>query len=235
MRSLRTVARSIRDFYDEMFLFVPLSVVWWLPVILVTVLVIPLARSLEWWLILPLLVIAVIPVAPLTAGLCYVGYRIAHELRVDFGFFKEAVREYFLPSLRLGILDLVIVVTVVINLFFYSRFANWLRLITIIWIYVLILWAVAQLYLFPLLFEQREPKALSAVRNAAILALAQPLFTLGVFLLALILTILCAILPVLLILVWPGLMALIATRALASVLEQARASMAQDENGEGNA
>jgi len=209
LRALRVVALSIRDFYEEMFLFVPLNLIWWIASIVI------------------------IPLAPLTAGLCYLGHRIAHEQRVDSGFFKEAVRDFLVPSLKLGLLDAVILITILVNLMFYSRFTNWVQLITILWIYVLILWATAQLYLFPLLFEQREPKVLMAVRNAAVLVLAQPLFTLGVFILALLITLLCTVLPILLILVWPGLMALIGSRALMEALEQTRATASRDsEKGE---
>ncbi len=212
MRVLRVIGLSIRDFYEEMFLFVPLNLVWWLAAVLV------------------------IPLAPATAGLCYLGYRIAHEQRVDSSFFKEAFKDFFWPSLKVGILNVVILITFVVNLWFYVQINGWPRLISIIWIYGLILWAAAQLYLFPLLFEQKEPRALMTVRNAAVLVLAQPLFTLGVSVLALILTIICLVLPVLLVLVWPGLMALIGTRALASVLEQARAMAVrsgQEKGGEG--
>ncbi|MCS7220565.1 MAG: DUF624 domain-containing protein [Anaerolineae bacterium] len=209
MRVLRVIGLSIRDFYEEMFLFVPLNLVWWLAAVLV------------------------IPLAPATAGLCHLGYRIAHELRVDSSFFKEAFRDYFWPSLKVGALDVAILVTFMVNLWFYAQINSWLRLISILWIYGLILWAAAQLYLFPLLFEQKEPKALMTIRNAALLVLAQPLFTLGVSVLALILTIICLVLPVLLVLVWPGLMALIGTRALANVLEQARALAARSDQEKG--
>ncbi len=209
MRVLRVIGLSIRDFYEEMFLFVPLNLVWWLAAVLV------------------------IPLAPATAGLCHLGYRIAHEQRVDSSFFKEAFREFFWPSLKIGILNVVILITFTVNLWFYAQVDGWVRLISIIWIYGLILWAAAQLYLFPLLFEQKEPKALMVLRNAAVLVLAQPLFTLGVSILALILTAICFALPVLAVLVWPGLMALIGTRALANVLEQARAVAAKNERKDG--
>ncbi len=208
MRALRVVALSIRDFYEEMFLFVPLNLVWWLAAILV------------------------IPLAPVSAGLYYISHRIAHEQRVGADFFKEAVRDFLWPSLRLGVLDVVILITILVNLMFYSRFTNWIRLITILWIYGLILWAAAQLYLFPLLFEQQEPKVLTVVRNAAVLVLAQPLFTLVVFLLAVVLTVICVVLPVLLVLVWPGLMSLIGARALATVLEDIRATASQEGKAE---
>ncbi len=199
MRALSVIGSSIRDFYEEMFLFVPLNLLWWLTFILV------------------------IPLAPATAGLCYLGHRIAHEQRVDSGFFKEAFKDFFWPSLKVGVVNIFILITFTLNLWFYARIDGWPRFIAILWIYALILWAAAQLYLFPLLFEQKEPKVLMVLRNAAVLVLAQPLFTLVVGLLALVLTAICFALPVLAVLIWPGLMALIGTRALASILEQARA------------
>ncbi|MCD6289354.1 MAG: hypothetical protein J7M34_02540 [Anaerolineae bacterium] len=237
MRAFSVVFRSIRDFYEEMFLLVSLSIVWWVPVIAITVLVLPLARSLPSWLVGAAVAVLAVLLAPLTTGLCQIGYRIAYELRVDSSFFKESVREFFWPSVKLGLLNVVILVTIIVNLLFYARFPGTLRLITILWIYVLIMWGAAQLYLFPLLIEQQEPRVLMAVRNAAVLVLTRPLFTLIVLLLAFILTALCTVLPVLLILIWPGLMALISTRALAVILEEARAMAPQDQHrddGDGN-
>jgi uncharacterized membrane protein YesL len=205
------IGYSIRDFYEEMFLFVPLNLLWWLTLVLV------------------------VPLAPATAGLCQLSYRIAHEQRVDSSFFKDAFKAFFWSSLRVGVLNIVILITFVVNLWFYSQIEGWMRFITIIWIYGVILWVAAQIYLFPLLFEQKEPKALMVIRNAAVLVLAQPLFTLIVLILALVLTAICFALPVLAVLIWPGLMSLIGSRALADILEQARAMAAEKEKKDGEA
>ncbi len=203
LRALRVVALSIRDFYEEMFLFVPLNLVWWVAAVLL------------------------LPLPPVAAGLYYISHRIVHEQRVGADFFKEAARDFLWPSVRLALLDLAILSIIVVNLFFYSQFTNWIQLITILWIYGLILWLGLQLYLFPLLFEQQEPKALTAVRNAIILVLTRPLYTLIILVLALILTAVSFVLPVLLVLAWPGVMTLIGARALATILEEIRAAPPQ--------
>lgn len=232
MRALRVIGLSIRDFYEEMFLFVPLSLVWWLPALLL----IPLAGLVPTnpvWGVPVGVSLFLILVSPGSAGLAHLGYRIAHERRVDSGFFKDAVREMWWPSVRVGALNAVVLITMVVNLYFYAQFNSWIRLISILWIYGLILWAVGQLYLFPLLFEQNEPRVLLVFRNAVILVLAQPLFSLVVFIGALVLTVICTIIPVLLVLIWPGLMALIGSRAVADILEEARAQAAQA-RGEGD-
>jgi hypothetical protein len=50
----------------------------------------------------------------------------------------------------------------------------------VIWLVIMLFWLSLHLYVFPLLLAQERPKAFLAYRNAAVLVLARPLFTVTV-------------------------------------------------------
>ncbi len=195
MRALRTFWQAIRDLYEELMLLAGVSVLWWLAVLLI------------------------VPGPPATAGLCYVAHRIAHEQRVEFSFFWQETKRQFGKSWQLAGVNLLSLTVVLVNFMFYFRLENVLRYAGVAWIYVFLLWLVAQIYLFPLLFEMEEPRLRWLLRNALLLPLSRPGYTLLLLMLLLVATLLSTVLPLLLIIVWPALVALVGARATVTVIE----------------
>ena len=71
-----------------------------------------------------------------------------------------------------------------LNAFFYlSRCSGWLRLISLPWFYALTFWLISQIYVFLLLIEQHDKRILLIFKNALVLTLQNPLFTLIISLL----------------------------------------------------
>ena len=205
------VGRSIRDWWDEMFLMVGVNLMW------------------------ALLAIPVVTLFPATMGAFYLTYEKAHGRRVEFDYFWQAFRQYFGKAWALGAVNTVVSVLLVVNILFYLQQPNWLFYLTILWIYLLILWVGIQIYVFPLAIEQENKSVKLIYRNAALLAMGKPLFTFTTALLLVIITALSIALSPLLLLVYIPLSGLIANHALISALEDVerrRAELRRKDGGE---
>lgn len=198
VQASRIVWQSIRNEYEELMVFVPLSMVWWLCALVV--------------ILLP----------PATVGLVYLANEIAHERRIGWRMALEGARLFFWRSWLVFLVSLVGTAVLTINVLFYLNLDNILRYVTILWIYVLLIWLTAQVYVFPLLVVMEEPRVLVIYRNALLLALSQPLFTVLLLIIMVVLTVFSALIPIFLILITPGLWALASTLGLAHLLDIVR-------------
>ena len=210
MRAFRVFWLSLRDLYEELFMFAGLNLLWWLCV----------------------LVIVLIP--PATAGLMYLANELAHERRVEWRMFLTGARLYLWRSWQVTIASLGGIVILLTNIWFYVNVTTGiLQYLTILWIYLLIIWLAAQIYVFPLLIQMEQPRLLLIYRNALLLTLSRPLFTVLLILLLVAATIIGGLFAIILILAIPGLWAIAANRALVHVLEEVRAAQTKDgESGE---
>jgi uncharacterized membrane protein YesL len=78
-----------------------------------------------------------------------------------------------------GLVFVIVSLTLLVNLYFYGRYAGLtFRLLQIVFVYFLAIWFLMQLYIFPLLLEQEERSLRLAMRNAVILVLRHPDFSL---------------------------------------------------------
>jgi uncharacterized membrane protein YesL len=130
------------------------------------------------WLVLCLPIVT----APASfAALYCVADMAAREKPISTRDFFTAFRQYFVKGLLLGLIDLALAVVVVANLLFYSQLAaSWAQIARAVWIAVGIFWILVQVYLFPMLVVQLQPSIKWALRNALMMTLAQPIFTLVV-------------------------------------------------------
>lgn len=207
MKALRVFWLAIRDLYEELMLLAGVSVLWWLSVLLI------------------------IPGPPATAGLYYLAHRIVHERRVEFSFFWEEAKQSFGKSWQLAGVNLLGLIIVLVNFNFYLRLNNALRYAAILWLYLLLLWLAMQIYLFPLLFEMEEPRLGWILRNAVLLPLIRPGYTLLLLILLIAVTFLSSVLFLLLVVAWPALLALVGARALVTVIADLEASRAEPPAG----
>jgi uncharacterized membrane protein YesL len=193
------VIASLRDLYGEMLVLVVANLLWF-------------GLSL-----------LVIPIPPALMGMMYLANRVAHGQAVRVGLFFDGFRRYFTRSWQVALLNLVAGIIVWVNIWFYDRFDAWpAQVLQLLWVYALVVWTLIQLYVLPLLLEQREPRVLLALRNAALLVVTDPVFTL---LLAIVLVLevgLCVALAAPVALLMTAMAALLLNRAVLALLAKHR-------------
>jgi len=103
---------------------------------------------------------------------------------------------------------------IVVNSWFYlTRGVLALKLLGILFAYVLLLWGLSAVYHFPVLVEQR-PGALKVLKRGVLLMLDNIAFTAGVFFVIILLTCFCTITLLGLPLLYVGMASILQTRAL---------------------
>ncbi len=156
----------------------------------------------------------VLVLAPLAAGIFAVAKKIITRddpspLDVFIGF-----REYLVPGWLLGLSQVLITVLLVANAWFYiTRPGVPLKILGVLVLYGLILWALSSIYHFPVLIEQR-PGTLKILKRGVLLTLDNVAFTLGVFFVIILLTCFCAVTLLGLPLLYLGMLSILQTRAL---------------------
>lgn len=159
MKAFTVMWRIIKATYEDLLLWVWLSVLWWVGVVLI------------------------LPAGPVTAGLHKAANRVANYKRVDSGFFWEAARSHIGKSWLLLGINLLLMGGVLLNIRFYGASpASWARIVSIMWIWVLVIVMMAAQYFFPLLWQQDEMSLKLVLRNAFVLSLRHPLYTFLMFL-----------------------------------------------------
>lgn len=136
---------------------------------------IPLITVNVLWFICSLPIVTLIPA---TAALFYATNQLAHGKSADWHTFVEGFRRYFWQSWLWGILNVVVVVGLISNEFFYTKADSE----GLVWVRGAILalgifWLSIQVYAFPLMLEQEHPRLLLALRNSLVILIKKPFFT----------------------------------------------------------
>jgi uncharacterized membrane protein YesL len=196
MKAFPIMWRAIKAVYDELLLLVGLSVLWWVGTLLI------------------------LPAAPATAGLHLVANRIANYKRVDSGFFWEGARSQIARSWLLYGGNLLLLIAVVVNITFYlSGTAAWMQIVGVMWLWILLFLVVAGQYLFPLFWQQDEPGLGLVARNAILLALRHPLYSILLLLFQIVIMGVSVVLAFPIFLLTPAFIAVIANVGLVALLQ----------------
>jgi uncharacterized membrane protein YesL len=167
----QAVKAAFLDFVDEIFLLALFNLLW----------------VLSAFLVLPF------PFA--TAGLAWVALEIGEGKAISWRTLFQGGRRYWKPAYVWVLINLVVWAITFFNLSFYGRVnTTWALLVRSVVFSMAIIWAVLQLYVFPLLIRQDTPSLKLAYRNGLILISAWPLLTIVVIVLALVLLILSSLL-----------------------------------------
>jgi uncharacterized membrane protein YesL len=195
MKAFVVMGRTLKAVYDELFLCVFLSLIWWLGTVLI------------------------VTAAPATVGLQHVANRIANYKRVDNSFFWEGARSNIGRGWGLYLINLVVPIIIATSVFFYLSTTGWLRILgfVCIWLFVFIL-MISQYY-FPLFWQQDEPSVRLILRNAALLALQHPLYTLLMLLFQILIIVLSIAITLPVFLLLPAVIAISANFALTGMLQ----------------
>lgn len=215
---------AIKGTYDEFFMLSGMGLLWFLMAVALPYGVFFLAANFLPWpaLSMALTALSTILVPPATAALFHVAWYLARERRIEFGYFWQGFQEYFGPSWKVsGVMLVALVILLADAYFFLQAQRSLFALLGFLILWVLLFWAVIQVYLYPLLIALEEKRLGMMFRNAAQLVLAFPLFSLFTLIVALLITALCVVTFVPLVTVWMPCVALLFSRAFRSSWNEA--------------
>jgi uncharacterized membrane protein YesL len=134
------------------------------------------------WLVCQLLVL---PGPPATLALFYYGNRLAHGEIADIGDFWQALRRYWKPAWRWGLVNLALLFLLIgdVRLTGGMGQSPAARFGQSFYLAALGGWCLLQLYTLPFLIEQDDTSLRLALRNAALMIGRNPAFSFGLMLL----------------------------------------------------
>ena len=171
-------------------------------------------------------ILLIIPGPPVTLALFFYGNRIVRGESANERDFLRAVRTYWRPAWRWGLLNLLVIGLLAGDYYLTGRFlapSNLVQFLQGLYLALLMIWILLQLFALPFLFEQTEPHVLQALRNAAVFTGKNLLFVL-VLALLLVFSLAVGILAFMLTTAFGGaFVAFAGNRAVIQHLEQLRA------------
>jgi hypothetical protein len=108
---------------------------------------------------------------PVTVALFFYGNRIAHQEMATEKDFLNAIRQYWKPAWRWGALNFLVIGLLAGDYLLTGRLLNDPGLASFLqglYVILLALWLLLQMFALPFLFEQEQPAVLQALRNATI-------------------------------------------------------------------
>jgi uncharacterized membrane protein YesL len=214
----RVLWEAMKDFWEELLLLALMNVVTML------------------------LAIPVVTFPPALAGLWSTANLVAKGKGIHWSDYFGGFRRYFWKAWGLALLNILVAIIVLTNLRFYAQdvvpldisptVSLWIRSF---FVATAALWLITQIYTMALLLEQEDQRLRLALRNAVVLFIANPGFTIVLALLLLILTAISTLIPVLWAMVTWGFFAVLCNKAVLHLLQPFRERMlaeAEDEAGE---
>jgi uncharacterized membrane protein YesL len=184
------------------------------------------------WTVFTLLIFTALPAV---AGLYYTTNQLAHGTSIRGRTFLKGLRDYFWVGWLWGIINALVFGVLGFYFWFMGETMIPLRgVVRGLCIGLGILWILAQIYTFPLLFEQDDMRIGTALRNSLVLLLRRPHFTLALSLFVLLLSVITTLfLAPLWLIFTPSLLTYLVNRAtllaIKDMREHARGDRAEEE------
>lgn len=226
--------RAARDLFDELFLMIGINVIWLLIAGPLMALAIFFALN---GLALPAAIVLVVNVllfGPANAGMVVVSQRIVEGRVASVRLFFEGFRTWSRQAWQVYGIWTLGFVTLAFNLAFYTQIGGGLGLgLTILVGYLTITWFMLLIYLGPLMILQEQFNLRLLWRNAMVMTLGRPIFTIVTALLMGAIIALSAVVAILPLLLTFSLLGLWGVRAAIAIItaDQER-QKALEENGE---
>ncbi len=198
--AIDTIWQSLKDAWDDLF---------------------GLALVNAAWLFSSLTVI-LFPIS--TAGMYYITNRVSHGKAIHFSDFWDGVKKYWWRSWLWFLGTTLGTLLAWISLSFYTNLVGeGLLMIAIggFWLSLMVVWLGMQIYFWPLMVEQSQPNILQAWRNAFVLTIQQPLYTLLIALFIVALVLLSLLFPISLVLVCMSVIGILGNNATVRLLVKA--------------
>jgi hypothetical protein len=221
--ALRVAWQSLKDFWDEMILLIVLNLAWSLLALLAALpLLLLFGSDLAVGLALSIVLFWLLSIA--TGGLCFVANQVTRGYAINWRTFARGLRHYWLKSLIVAIINLIMLALIAFNVLFYALQMQgaWTYFAVSIWGAIGIYWLLVQVYWFPMLLEMKSEKILASLRNALALPFITPGFSTTILLVLILLVVLSTFLMVPLVLFMAALLLLIMNHATRNRLEMIR-------------
>jgi uncharacterized membrane protein YesL len=195
MKAFYIMGRVLKATYEDLFLVVYLSVLWWIGQVLI------------------------ITAAPATVGINEVFNRAANYRRTDNGFFWSGAKQHFGRGWLLYLIMLVVPSALAFNIAFYGNSEGPWRIFSIFWIWAFAISLMVAQYIFPLFWQQDDQSTKMVLRNATILAFKHPLYSFLMVLFDLLLIVISVALTLPALILLPGMLAISGNFALTGILQ----------------
>ena len=196
MKAFTVMGRVLKAIYEELFICVYTSVMWWLGQLLV------------------------ITAAPAMMGINKVFNEAANYRRVDNSYFWEGGKTEIGKGWILYLLFLGVPLGIGFNFWFYLRADGWWRAFAIFWLWAFVTVLMIGQYVFPLMWQQDQPNLKLALRNAALLVARHPLYSFLMLIFEILLLALSVALTLPLLILTPAMLSLCGNFALTGLLQE---------------
>ncbi len=134
-------------------------------------------------------VVLILPGPPATLALFTYCNRLAHGEMADFGDYWGAFRSQWWPAWRWGLVNFLVIVLLVGDFILTGQLSQsaFARFAQGFYVAVLGAWLMVQLYALPFLIEQTKPSVRQALRNGAVMLGRNPVFSIFLSILLLVL------------------------------------------------
>ena len=108
---------------------------------------------------------------PVTVAMFYYGNRIAHDEVATERDFLRAIRQYWKPAWRWGALNLLVIGLLAGDYYLTGKWTSNPSLASFLqglYLALLVLWLLIQIFVLPFLFEQEHPSVIQALRNSTV-------------------------------------------------------------------
>lgn len=127
-----------------------------------------------------LLTIPLVTAPAAAGGLYYSTYELTQGRTLSAGVFIQGFRTYFGLSWRWFITLFGVLATLVVNFWFYGQVqTGWASTVQGIFLALIILWPLLNLYTYPLLLMQSDQRVRTALRNSLVIYVRRPWFSLA--------------------------------------------------------
>jgi len=173
-----------------------------------------------WYVFFPTAVLSLLIFAVSTSGIYYVAARVAHAKTFHFYDFIQGIKLYWWRAILWLLVNAGVIFMIILNLRFYpSAFqGGWVIFVSGLWLALLVFWLAMQVYYWPLIMQQEEPKLLMGWRNAAYLILANPFYSFFIISFAIVLLAISVALTLPFVFVGMGMQAVLASNAVLTLL-----------------
>lgn len=241
--ALRVMGRAFKAIWGDMFQLVILNVLTLLaiagPFLLIGLAMQLLGIELGGWLWL--VVLAVTLALPLGPGMWIALYVVCNRSANDYAFsydhFWAAFKTHWRSAWGYSVLALVVTVLLAVNFWWYGLAfgdAPWVAWVRGAWLALLLFWLVIQFYVYAFYIEQEDKRWRVALRNAALVAAANPVFTAVIFFTTAIIIGLSVLLAPVFVLLGPATWVMMGTSAVENRVnlyrERLKASAAEQES-----